>query len=144
MVAGIVDPGYRVVMKDAWGNLLTRKDLQNPEKLREVTGSLPDYRPEYTYERCAHLSLTALPFRGASVQKLLDRLIPGWDQYLDSSLPLERRSFSFSRPAHSFVWYLCGPFLPGWRTITCMFRASTCSPLWGAPLSRFSECPETK
>lgn len=91
----IVDPSYRVLMKDARGNLLTRKELQNPETLREATSSLPDYRPEYTYERCAHLSLGALPFHGASVQKLLDRLIPGWDEYLDSSLPLERRSFLY-------------------------------------------------
>ncbi len=91
----IVDPAYRVVMKDARGNLLTRKDLQNPETLREATRSLADYRPEYTYERCAHLSLTGLPFHGASVQKLLDRLIPGWDEYLDSSVPLERRSFLY-------------------------------------------------
>ena len=89
----IVDPGYRVVMKVARGNLFTRKDLQNPEKLREATRSLADYRPEYTYERCAHVNLAPLPFRGTRIQKFLDRLFPGWDESLDWSLPFERRSF---------------------------------------------------
>lgn len=91
----IVDPAYRVLMKDSRGNLLTRKDLQNPETLREATSSLPGYRPEYTYERFAHVRLAALPFHGAGVRKLLDRLFPGWDEHLDWSLLLERRSFLY-------------------------------------------------
>ena len=91
----IVDPAYRVFMKDARGNLLTRKDLQNPETLREATSSLPDYRPEYTYERFAHVHLGALPFHGAGIRRLLDRVFPRWEEYLDWSLLLERRSFFF-------------------------------------------------
>ena len=91
----IVDPSYRVLMKDARGNLLTRKDLQNPATLREATSSLPNYRPEYTYEKVAHVRLAALPFHGAGVRKLLDRLFPGWDEYLDWNLLLERRSFLY-------------------------------------------------
>jgi len=91
----IVDPAYRVLMKDTRGNLLTRKDLQNPETLREATSSLPDYRPEYTYERFADVRFTAVPFHDARVQKLVDRLFPGWDEYLDWSLLLERRSFLY-------------------------------------------------
>jgi len=91
----IVDPSYRVLMKDARGNLLTRKDLQNPATLREATSSLPNYRPEYTYEKFAHVRLAALPFHGTGLRKLLDRFFPGWDEYLDWNLLLERRSFLY-------------------------------------------------
>ena len=91
----IVDPAYRVLMKDARGNLLTRKDLQNLETLRKATSSLPHYSPEYTYERFAHVRLAALPFHGTGVRKLLDRFFPSWEEYLDWNLLLERRSFLY-------------------------------------------------
>jgi len=91
----IVDPSYRLLMKDARGNLLTRKDLQNLETLREATSSLPHYPPEYTYERFAHVRLAALPFHGTGVRKLLDRFFPSWEEYLDWNLLLERRSFLY-------------------------------------------------
>jgi hypothetical protein len=51
----IVDPVYRVLMKDAQRNLLPRKDLQNPETLRGATHSLRNYSPEYTYQRFARV-----------------------------------------------------------------------------------------
>lgn len=91
----IVDPAYRVLMKDARGNLLTRKDLQNLETLREATSSLPHYPPEYTYERFAHVRLAALPFHDTEVRKLLDRFFPGWEEYSKWNLLLERRSFLY-------------------------------------------------
>ena len=91
----IVDPSYRLLMKDARGNLLSRKDLQNLETLREATSSVPDYPPEYTYERFAHVRLAALPFHGTGVRKLLDLFFPGWEEYLDWNLLLERRSFLY-------------------------------------------------
>jgi hypothetical protein len=91
----IVDPAYRVLMKDSRGNLLTRKDLQNPETLREATSSLPSCLPEYSYERFAHLRLAALPFYATGVRKLLDRFFPGWEEHLGWGLLLERRSFLY-------------------------------------------------
>lgn len=89
----IVDATYRVMMKDAKGNLLTRRDLQDPELFREATSVLPHYPPEYTYDHFAHVRIAALPLQGARVRALLDRLFPTWDEYLDWSLLLERRSF---------------------------------------------------
>ena len=89
----IVDPAYRVLMKDAQGNLLTSKDLQNPQTLREATSSLPFYPAEYSYERFARARLTARPFRGTGVRKFLDRFFPGWEEYLDWNLLFQRRSF---------------------------------------------------
>jgi len=91
----IVDPAYRTFMKDSHGNLLTRKDLQNPEIFREATSLVPGYLPEYTYERFAHVRLGALPFHGAKLRQFLDTVFPTWDEYLDWSLLLERRSFLY-------------------------------------------------
>src|ERR1700756_1787942 len=91
----IVDPAYHVLMKDSRGNLLTRKDLQTPETLREATSSLPSYLPEYSYERFAHVRLAALPFYAMGVRKLLDRFLPGWEEHLDWGLLLEGRSLLY-------------------------------------------------
>jgi len=91
----IVDATYRTFLKDAQGNLLTRKDLQNPEVLREATSELPHYPADYTYERFAHVRLAALPFHGAQIRMVLDRFFPVWDEYVDWSLLLERRSFLY-------------------------------------------------
>jgi len=91
----IVDPAYRAILKDSQGRLLTRKDLQDPELFRQATSALPDYRPEYSYERFSHVRIAALPFHGTQVRKVLDRIFPSWDEYLDWSLLLERRSFLY-------------------------------------------------
>ncbi len=82
----VVDPAFRSFLKDAHGNLLTRKDLRNPELLREATSGFPGYSPEYTYERFAHVRLGALPFRGGQVRMVLERISPTWDEYIDWSL----------------------------------------------------------
>lgn len=91
----IVDATYRTFMKDRAGRLLTRKDLQDPEIFHEATSVLAGYLPEYSYERFAHVRISALPFHGAQVRLLLDRIFPPWDEYLDWSLLLERRSFMY-------------------------------------------------
>jgi hypothetical protein len=89
----IVDATYRVIMKDAKGRLLTRTDLQNPQIFQEATSLIPRYIPEYSYESYAHVRIAALPFHGFHIRELLDRTFPGWDEYFDWSLLLERRSF---------------------------------------------------
>jgi Transglutaminase-like superfamily len=91
----IVDATYRVFLKDARGNLLTRKDLQNPEIFRQATSVLPNYPMEYSYERFAHVRVAALPLGGMGLRTLADRVFPAWDEYLDWSLLLERRSFAY-------------------------------------------------
>jgi hypothetical protein len=91
----IVDATYRTFLRDARGNLLTRRDLQDPEIFREATSVLPHYPPEYNYQRFAHVRLGALPFQGANLRVWLDHVFPTWDEYLDWSLLLERRSFAY-------------------------------------------------
>ena len=91
----IVDATYRTFMKDAHGHLLTRRDLQNPAIFREATGLIPRYIPDYSYESYAHVRLAALPLRGFHIRQALERVFPAWDEYVDWSLLLERRSFMY-------------------------------------------------
>ena len=91
----IVDPTYRVIMKDAQGHFMTRKDLQNPAIFAQVTGAIPNYPQEYTYEQFAHIRLARLPLEGLHLRRLLDSINPGWDETLDWSLLLERESFFY-------------------------------------------------
>lgn len=91
----IVDATYRALMKDSHGNLLTRQDLQDPKIFQEAISQIPGYIPAYSYERFAHVRVSALPFESALIRHLLDKLLPGWDESLDWNLLLERRSFAY-------------------------------------------------
>src|SRR5271165_2802204 len=91
----IVDATYRTFMKDARGNLLTVRDLQRPAMFQEATGLIPRYIPDYSYESYAHVRLAALPLHGLPLRQILDRVFPGWDESVDWSLLLERRSFMY-------------------------------------------------
>ena len=91
----VVDPTYRAILKDSHGNLLTRHDLQDPRVFEEATHLIPNYIKIYSYESFAHIRLSALPFHGFQIRQRLDRYLPGWDEYVDWSLLLERRSFMY-------------------------------------------------
>jgi hypothetical protein len=91
----VADATYRTFLKDAHGNLLTLRDLQNPELFHEATSKIPRYGPDYTYEHTAHIRISALPFHGLYLRQVLDHLSPGWDESVDWSLLLERRSFAY-------------------------------------------------
>ena len=91
----IVDPTYRVIMKDAAGHFLTRKDLQNPAIFDQAVSTIPNYPREYTYEHFAHVRLARLPMNGLHLRKVFDALAPGWEEAFDWSLLLERESFFY-------------------------------------------------
>ena len=91
----VADATYRTFMKDVHGNLLTRRDLQNPAVFREAISLIPRYHPDYTYESTVHVRLAALPLHGFYLRPVLDRILPGWDESVDWSLLLERRSFAY-------------------------------------------------
>jgi hypothetical protein len=90
----VVDPAYRSFLKDSSGKLLTRKDLQNQEIFRQATSQLPGYVPSYTYDRFAHVRLSALPFE-SKLRRIVDSVFPSWDEFVDWSLLLERKSFLY-------------------------------------------------
>ncbi|HEY6943725.1 MAG TPA: transglutaminase domain-containing protein [Candidatus Acidoferrum sp.] len=91
----VVDPTYRVIMKDAQGRYLTRKELQDPPTFEQAASAVPGYPREYNYERVAHVRLSRLPFQGFHLRKLLDAIYPGWEEAVDWSLLLERESFFY-------------------------------------------------
>jgi hypothetical protein len=91
----IVDATYRVMMKDAQGRLLTRADLQDPRLFQEAIAWIPGYIPVYSFERVAHVRVGAVPVLGPFLRRGLDAVLPGWDESLEWSLLLERRSFAF-------------------------------------------------
>jgi hypothetical protein len=91
----VVDPTYRVIMKDAKGHFLTRKELQDPAAFSEAISAVPNYPREYNYDRFAHVRLARLPLDGLHLRRPLDSVYPGWDDAVDWSLLLERESFFY-------------------------------------------------
>jgi hypothetical protein len=89
----IVDPTYRIVMRDKRGHMLTRRDLQNPELFEQATSAVPDYPAAYNFATFAHVRIAKLPLQGLHLRTILGKVYPGWDEALDWSLLLERESF---------------------------------------------------
>ena len=89
----IVDPTYRIVMRDKQGHLLTRKDLQDPTIFAQAISSVPNYPQSYDYKSFAHLRVARLPMQGLGMRRLMDKVYSGWDEAFDWSLLLERESF---------------------------------------------------
>lgn len=91
----IVDPTYRVILRDAAGHYLTRKDLQDPAVFEQAVSVIPNYPREYGYDHFAHVRLARLPYIGFGLRKLLGAVVPGWEEAVDWSLLLERASFFY-------------------------------------------------
>jgi hypothetical protein len=91
----IVDPTYRTIMKDALGQPLTRRELQDPAIFVQAVSKIPGYRPEYTYENFAHVRMGRLPIVGPLLLKVFNSIYPGWEESVDWSLLLERESFFY-------------------------------------------------
>ena len=89
----IVDPAFRVMLRNARGQLLTGSELQDPAVFAEATGAVPGYPHEYDYSRFAHVRLARLPLDGMGLRRALDRDVPHWEEAVDWSLLLERQSF---------------------------------------------------
>ena len=89
----VVDPTYRVILRNAAGEMVTRNDLKNPQTFAEVIGRIPGYPADYDYQNYAHVRVARLPLQGFQLRPVLDRIFPGWDEKLDWSLLLERESF---------------------------------------------------
>ena len=89
----IVDPTYRSILRDAQGQLVTRKELQNPFIFAQAISRVANYPSEYDYTSFAHIRIARLPLQGLGLRRVLDSAAPGWDEALDWSLLLERESF---------------------------------------------------
>jgi len=89
----VVDPTYRVILRNGAGEMVTLSELKNPQTFAEVIARVPGYPAEYNYQNYAHVRVARLPMQGLQLRPLLDRVFPGWEEQLDWSLLLERESF---------------------------------------------------
>jgi transglutaminase-like putative cysteine protease len=111
----IVDPSYRMMLRDAEGHLLTRKELQNPAIFAQATGVVPNYPSEYNYAHFAHVRIARLPLEGFHLRSVLDWISPDWEESLDWSLLLERESFFALVTAATLTFvFLALRFLLAW------------------------------
>jgi hypothetical protein len=116
----VADPAYRILLRDAKGQLLTRNELRNPDVLAEATRMVPNYPKEYTYEAVAHVRLARLPY-GSRLQSVLDRVVPGWEERIDWTLLLERESFfALCASAAVSLFFLMVRTLLGWYADLCL------------------------
>lgn len=90
----IVDPAYRLVLRDARGHTLTREDLTDPRIFAEATKDIPAYDPTYTFDRTIHVRIGRIHLLGVPLRKIADRIYPGWDESPAISLLVERESFA--------------------------------------------------
>ena len=89
----VVDPGFRVILRDAGGRSLTRLELTDPAVFEAATGGIRGYSPAYTFDRTSHIRLSRLGPVGSLLRYTLDRL-PGWEGSVGMTLLLERESLA--------------------------------------------------
>lgn len=102
----VADPTLRVLFRDAAGRTVTRQQLQDPALLREVTRAIPAYPSDYTYDRTSHVHLSRFPIVGKLLRNALDSVFPGWEEAVNWTLPLERKSFGLTLLA-SLLAFVC-------------------------------------
>ena len=90
----VVDPAFRVILRTPDGNTLTREQLMSPAVFLAATQNIPGYDPSYDFARTTHVRTARLGLIGTSVQKLLDSLLPKWQDSVALSLLLERESLA--------------------------------------------------
>lgn len=88
----VVDPTFRVILRGADGKMLTRRELANPTVFAAATRGIPQYDPSYDFEHTAHIRIAAVPLVGKPAGRVLDSLLPGWQDSALISLIVERQS----------------------------------------------------
>jgi hypothetical protein len=91
----IVDPTFRLILRDAHGHTLTRQQLRDPDVFNQATGHIPNYPSFYNYQLIGHVHVARLPVIGFGLRTALQRIYPTWDESAEWSLLLERESFFF-------------------------------------------------
>lgn len=90
----VVDPSFRAVMRGTDGRALTREELADPATFAFATRNLLGYDPSYTYDHVVHIRLARLHIIGALLRRILDRIVPGWEDTTSTTLLVERESFA--------------------------------------------------
>lgn len=90
----VVDPTFRVVMRGTDGRALTREELADPAIFAIATRNLHGYDPTYTFDHVVHIRLARLHILGSLLRRILDRVVPGWEDTTSMTLLVERESFA--------------------------------------------------
>jgi hypothetical protein len=90
----VVDPTFRIVMRGADGQTLTREELTDPATLAVATRELRGYDPSYTFDQVVHIRLARFHVFGSLLRRILDHVIPGWEDTPSMTLLVERESFA--------------------------------------------------
>jgi hypothetical protein len=90
----VVDPGFRTILRTRDGSTLTKDQLASPAVFLAVTQNIPRYDPDYSFERTTHVRTARLGLMGTPVQKILDSLLPQWQDSVAISLLMERESLA--------------------------------------------------
>jgi hypothetical protein len=90
----IVDPSFRVVLRGEDGKTLTREELADPNIFKAATRNIYEYDPSYTYDRTVHIRLARIHVVGLLLRRILDRMVPGWEDSPTMTLLVERESFA--------------------------------------------------
>jgi len=99
----IVDPAYRVILRDKFGRPVTREDLLVAETFTDVTKKIKHYVPEYSFENTVHIRVKGLFVVGRPIGSILNRLFPDWESSTFVSLLVERESLAAEVAAILFV-----------------------------------------
>ncbi|MGH9775194.1 MAG: transglutaminase domain-containing protein [Candidatus Acidiferrales bacterium] len=90
----VVDPVFRAVLRGSDNHMLTRDELKDPNTLAYATRNFVKYLPDYNYSRTAQVRLGAIPLLGKTIRKVLNAIVPDWEDSPLWTLILERDSFS--------------------------------------------------
>lgn len=88
----IVDPSFRVILKDSAGRPLTKEELARPDIFREATQNVPRYDPAYNFEHPAFIHFARLPIVGRFLQARSNSILPLWQERINWALLVERQS----------------------------------------------------
>ena len=90
----VVDPAFRTILRGKDGRALTKEELRAPAVFAAATSAIRGYSPDYTYESTVHVRLARLGILRAKLRRILDRIVPGWEDSTAMTLVLERESLA--------------------------------------------------
>jgi hypothetical protein len=88
----VVDAAFRAILRGADGSALTRdqrRQLCFPPQSKIFPSTI-----SYSFERTAHVRIARLGFLGTPIRKVLDFLLPRWQDWSAISLMMEREALA--------------------------------------------------
>jgi hypothetical protein len=103
----VVDPAYRIILRNPEGKPLTAEELRDPATFNMATEQIRAYNPAYSYQYTVHVRLAHFGRLGRLLQAILGRVFPAWQGSTIMTLFVERASFGAVVAAILLVLFLC-------------------------------------